>query len=95
MNISSPTSTSLQLSWSTINDLYWHGYKRGYCVRYLARGSSASNTQDVADFNVLETVINGLDHFTRYYVYVSGKTSPGCGADVRTSFVTLEHGMEN
>ncbi|XP_028417432.1 uncharacterized protein LOC114541817 [Dendronephthya gigantea] len=91
LNISSPTSQSLNLSWTTVSSEYWHGIQRGYCVRYKARGASTSNTHNVTDVEQLQTILTGLDHFTKYYVYVSAKTTPGCGEEASTSFVTLEH----
>ncbi|XP_028403037.1 uncharacterized protein LOC114525804 isoform X2 [Dendronephthya gigantea] len=91
LNISSPTSQSLNLSWTTVSSEYWHGIQRGYCVRYKARGASTSSTHNVTDVEQLQTVLTGLDHFTKYYVYVSAKTTPGCGEEASTSFVTLEH----
>jgi hypothetical protein len=63
-------------------------------VRYIARGTTYNTTHDVNDVQQLETVLTNLNHYTRYYVYVSGKTTPGCGAEARTSFVTLEHGKK-
>ncbi|XP_028403035.1 uncharacterized protein LOC114525803 isoform X3 [Dendronephthya gigantea] len=91
LNISSPTSQSLNLSWTTVSSEYWNGIQRGYCVRYKARGASTSNTHNVTDVEQLQTVLTGLDHFTKYYVYVSAKTTPGCGEEASTSFVTLEY----
>ena len=63
-------------------------------MRYFARGSAISDIHYVNDVAQLETVLTNLNHFTRYYVYVSGKTTPGCGAEARTSFVTLEYGKK-
>jgi hypothetical protein len=94
LNISSPSSTSLDLSWTTINDAYWHGIPQGYCVRYVARGSSVSDIHSVTNVTELETVLTNLNHFTRYYLFVSAKTTPGCGAEASTSFVTLEYGKK-
>ena len=93
LSISSPTSQSLNISWTTVSLEYWHGVKRGYCVRYKAKGASTSNTHYVTDAVELNTTLTGLDHFTKYYVYVSAKTTPGCGEEASTIFVTLEHGM--
>ena len=63
-------------------------------MRYVARGTTRSVTEYVTDVTQLETVLTNLNHFTRYYVYVSAKTTPGCGAEASTTFVTLEHGKK-
>ena len=92
INITSPTSSSIQLRWTRINNLYWHGRPRGYCVTYQTRGSNRSNVQGLQDPSQLSTVISFLKPYTRYYVQVAAKTGAGCGAKGRTSQVTLENG---
>ena len=64
-------------------------------MKYVARGTTHSITEYVTDVTQLETVLTNLNHFTRYHVFVSAKTSPGCGAEASTTFVTLEYGKKN
>jgi hypothetical protein len=90
-NITS-TSTSLEVTWTRIDDLYWHGVPRGYCVTYQARGSSQSDIQEIQDPSQLSANITSLKPYTRYYVQVAAKTGAGCGAQDRTSHVTMEDG---
>ena len=63
-------------------------------MRYIASGTTYDTTHYVTDVNQLEAVLTNLNHYTRYYVYVSGKTTPGCGVEASTSFVTLENGKK-
>ena len=91
-NITSFTSRSLMLIWTAIDNGSWHGVPRGYCVTYQARGSSQSDIQEIQDPSQLSANITSLKPYTRYYVQVAAKTGAGCGAQDRTSHVTMEDG---
>ena len=76
----SPTSTTLNLTWATIQEQYLHGVPRGYCVYYRAASSSTTKIQHVPSVSQLNTAITNLQPYTRYYLQVAARTTPGCGA---------------
>ena len=83
---------SLEVTWTRIDDRYWHGIPRGYCVTYQSKGSFHSDIQRIPRTSNLTTIIASLQPYTRYYVQVAAYTSVGCGAQDRSSYVTMEDG---
>ena len=94
-NVTSPTSTTLNITWTPIDEEYLHGIPRGYCVYYRASGSSVTNLKEIPDITQLNTTITSLQPYTRYFLQVAAKTTPGCGAKAKTDIFTQPEGKES
>ena len=85
VNVISPNSASVNVTWQAIDKRYYHGRHQGYCVYrddILVMETNVSR---------LKTTISNLRPYTKYSIQVAAKTTPGCGIKSRKkSVLTLE-----
>jgi hypothetical protein len=72
VQVTSPNSTSLNVTWKPIDKRYLHGVHRGYCVFY-----DGKHLMNIARE---EMIIPNLRPYTEHHIQVSAQTTPGCGA---------------
>ena len=81
VNVTSPNSTSLYVTWQPIDKEYLHGIDQGYCI--YVRSKWNSSTEETRNWTVGKDVryktIFGLKPYRQCKIQVAAKTTPGCG----------------
>lgn len=79
VNVTSPTPTSLYVTWQPIDKEYLHGIDGGYCI-YIQMHSSTDETRNwTVENNIRDKTISDLKPYRQYKIQVAAKTTPGCG----------------
>ena len=68
------SSTMLNITWNRPDEIGINGQLRDYVILYSIAGVNETNSTIMVPGNTLETVLDGLQNFTRYIVYVSAST---------------------
>ena len=70
------SSTMLNITWDRPDEIGINGQLRDYVILYSIAGVNETNSTMISMVpgNTLETVLDGLENFTRYNVYVSAST---------------------
>ena len=93
VNVTSPNSKSLYVTWQPIDTEYLHGIHRGYCV-YIDNKTEIIN--DTGGNYELQKTILDLRPFTQHHIQVAVRTTPGCGVkSSKMSVYTLEDSKFN
>ena len=81
--VKSTRTSTIDVTWKSINQAYVHGILLGYEVRYAKDdGLSRPSWETVTlDAGTNEVVLRDLEYFTRYKVVVCARTSKGCGKE--------------
>lgn len=94
------SSTEILLTWDPPNKTKWNGHLLGYYVGYQAASDAIGPTQgfnlktvEVRSHFGLETLLENLNKFTQYNIFVQAYTSQGSGPPSKEIQVTtLEDG---
>ena len=87
-NITSPTSTSISVSFSALQDSLANGVLTGYVVTVVL-----GSVKKLVTTNDTRVTVGSLQKATRYGVYVKACTRIGCGPNSKIVMVsTLEDG---
>ena len=68
------SSTMLNITWERPDEIGINGQLREYVILYSIAGVNEINSTMMVPSDNLETVLDGLENFTRYNVYVSAST---------------------
>ena len=68
------SSTMLNITWERPDEIGINGQLREYVILYSIAGVNEINSTMMVPSDTLETVLDGLENFTRYNVYVSAST---------------------
>eukprot|EP00794_Sanderia_malayensis_P017426 gene17426-19170_t len=74
------TSTSLNIKWTKLNEIYWDGIPQGYII-YSKLKSSAKTTVvvDIKSWLTISYAMHGLKKYSEYSVWMTAYTSKGTG----------------
>ena len=64
----------LNITWDRPDGIGINGQLRDYVILYSIAGVNETNSTMMVPSDTLETVLDGLQNFTRYNVYVSAST---------------------
>ena len=92
MQVFSPHSTSLHVSWNEVPDAYKNGIIRGYKVHYIEVTDGSSFTRNLLP-RQLWLRIDGLRKYTLYNVTVLAYTVKGDGIVTSKELKTDQDGM--
>lgn len=73
IQVHSPNTSSLILSWNRVNSEYLHGIHRGYCIYHN------NELIHVNDSSVRMKLLEGFRPYSKHTIQIAAKTSPGCG----------------
>ena len=62
-----------------MNVTFLHGVHRGYCVYVHETGGNIMKMLNISNTQQVGSIISGLKPFTKYFVQVAARTTPGCG----------------
>lgn len=68
-----------------------NGILRGYCIYFKETEKTYGILPD-HNISQMELTITDLIPFTRYYLQVAAKTTPGCGVKSEVNYLTREDG---
>ena len=78
------------MSWKELKTSL-NGILRGYCI-YFKETEKTNGILSNRSISQLNVTINNLKPFTRYYVEVAARTTPGCGVKSELNHLTQEDG---
>ena len=91
VNVTSPSSTQLRVTWEPIDKKYLHGIHGGYCLY-----CDETPVQLLDNVHIQEYTIRAPRPYTKHYIQVAARTTPGCGAkSQRMLFFTMEDSKLN
>lgn len=93
MQVWTPHSTALQVSWNQVPDAYKNGIIRGYKVHYTEMKENGLSVAKNLSFEERSLSVTGLKKYTLYNVTLLAYTSKGDGVIATKVLRTDQDGM--